>query len=305
MPIMTSFQLRPTLSCFIRHVLALLFCWFLSSANAGDAKKIVFVAGGASHGPGDHEHRAGCLLLKSCLDKLPGITSEVHSNGWPRNPSLAFAGASTIVLYSDGGGGNPFLAGDRLQTIGKLMDNGVGLVCLHYAVEPTKEKGEREFLDWIGGCFELDWSVNPTWDADFKQLPNHPVARGVSPFKVLDEWYFHMRFPEDLRGMRPILSAVPPPSTMNRPDGPHEGNPAVRESVKKGELQHMAWAYERPNGGRGFGFTGGHFHRNWGNDNFRKVVLNAILWTAKAEVPPDGVSSRITPEDLKKNLDPK
>ena len=72
---------------------------------------------------------------------------------------------------------------------------------------------------------------------------------------------------------------------MNRPDGPHEGNPAVREAVKRGEPQIVAWACERPDGGRGFGFTGGHYHRNWGNDNFRKLVLNAILWTAKVEVP--------------------
>ena len=90
---------------------------------------------------------------------------------------------------------------------------------------------------------------------------------------------------------------------MNRPDGPHEGNPTVRESVKKGEPQHLAWGYERPNGGRGFGFTGGHFYKNWGNDNFRKVVLNAILWTAKVEVPPEGVACAITSEELKRYLE--
>ncbi len=67
----------------------------------------------------------------------------------------------------------------------------------------------------------------------------------------------------------------------------------------------MAWAFERPDGGRGFGFTGGHFHKNWGNENFRKIVLNAILWTAKMEVPTGGVSCQLTLEELKANLDPK
>lgn len=67
----------------------------------------------------------------------------------------------------------------------------------------------------------------------------------------------------------------------------------------------MAWAAERDDGGRGFGFTGAHFHRNWGNDDFRKLVLNAILWTAKAEVPAKGVQSKVSEEDLKKNLDKK
>jgi type 1 glutamine amidotransferase len=65
------------------------------------------------------------------------------------------------------------------------------------------------------------------------------------------------------------------------------------------------WATERSDGGRGFGFTGGHFHRNWGNDDFRKVVLNAILWTAKAEIPANGTQSSVTPEQLKQNLDQK
>jgi hypothetical protein len=65
------------------------------------------------------------------------------------------------------------------------------------------------------------------------------------------------------------------------------------------------WCIERPDGGRGFGFTGGHFHKNWGDENFRKLFLNALLWLAKAEVPGNGVESTITPEDIAKNWDPK
>jgi hypothetical protein len=141
--------------------------------------------------------------------------------------------------------------------------------------------------------------------ADFKELPKHEITQGVNPFKIQDEWYFYMRFRDGMKGVTPILSAVAPLSTMNRHDGPHSGNPTVRQSVERGEKQHMAWAAERDDGGRGFGFTGAHFHRNWGNDDFRKLVLNAILWTAKAPVPENGVASVITAEDLKKNLDPK
>jgi len=267
-------------------------------------KKIVFIAGKPSHAPGDHEHRAGCLLLQSCLQNTPGITSVVYSNGWPDKPD-AFDGADAVVVYADGGGGHPLLQGDHLKTIGALMDKGVGLVCLHYGVEPTIEKGQKEFLDWIGGAFEINWSVNPHWMADFKELPKHPITRGAKPFKIQDEWYFHMRFRDGMKGVTPILSAVPDGSTTNRNDGPHEGNSAVREAVKRGEIQTMAWAAERANGGRGFGFTGAHFHRNWGEDNFRKTVLNAILWTAKMEVPDGGVASTGTPEQLKENLDAK
>lgn len=274
-----------------------------TTVSAAD-KKIIFIAGKPSHGPGQHEHRAGCLLLQSCLKDVPGVTSVVCTNGWPTDEKV-FDGAAAVVVYCDGGKGHPLLQGERLKTIGALMDKGVGLACLHYAVEPTKESGQKEFLDWMGGAFEIHWSVNPAWVAEFKTIPEHPVTRGVKPFSIRDEWYFHMRFRDDMKGVTPLLSAVPTPGTIKRDDGPHENNPTVRDEVERGLVQHVAWVAERPNGGRGFGFTGGHYHENWGNDDFRKLALNGILWIAKVEVPRDGVASTVSAEQLKANLDPK
>ncbi|MBC8094316.1 MAG: ThuA domain-containing protein, partial [Akkermansiaceae bacterium] len=170
---------------------------------------------------------------------------------------------------------------------------------------PTKEKGQAEFLNWIGGCFEVNWSVNPFWEADFTKLPDHPIANGVKPFKIEDEWYYHMRFTPDMRGVTPILTGRPTAETLTRPDGPHSGNPDVRKAVANGEPQPVAWAFEDADGRRGFGFTGGHHHKNWRNDDLRKVMLNAILWTAKVEVPANGVESTVTDADMKENLDPK
>ena len=265
-------------------------------------KKIVFVAGPPSHGPGEHEYHADCMLLAKCLHDVPGIQTVVYSYGWPTD-SGAFEGASAVVLAMDGGPNDPVLKDNHLSELGMLMDHGVGLACIHYAVEPTREHGESEFLQWLGGAFEVNWSVNPTWKANFATLPDHPITRGVKPFEIKDEWYFHMRFAPS--GVTPILSAIAPESTMSRPDGPHEGNTAVRDSVAHGESQTVAWAFERPDGGRGFGFTGAHYHKNWADDNFRKTVLNAILWIAKVEVPADGVQSTVTEEDLKANLDTK
>jgi len=283
----------------------LLMSAFITGSSMAADKKIVLLAGTPSHPPGAHEHRAGCLLLKSCLDRVPGVTCNVHTNGWPENADAVFADAAAFAVYCDGGTGHPFLKENRLQTLAGLMKKGVGFTCIHYAVEPTKAKGQTEFLDWLGGGFEINWSVNPHWEAEFKELPGHPITRGVTPFKITDEWYFHLRFREGMKGVTPILTAIAPESTMSRPDGEHSGNPAVRESVKRGDPQHVAWACERTDGGRGFGFTGGHFHTNWGDENFRRIVLNGLLWIAKVEVPPDGVQSKITAEDLAQNLDPK
>jgi hypothetical protein len=273
----------------------------------GAKKNVLMIAGKPSHGPGDHEHNAGVQLLAKCLAQGAADRVEVkfHLNGeWPSADELAKA--DTVVIYSDGGGGHPALQGEHLAELGKEMKRGCGLVCLHYAVEPTIPKGNAEFIDWLGGAFEINWSVNPHWDADFKSLPTHAITSGVQPFTTNDEWYFHMRFREGMKGVTPILTAIAlEKDTMGRPDGTHSGNPAVREEVAAKKPQHVAWAVQREDGGRGFGFTGGHFHKGWGNENQRKLVLNAIVWSAKAEVPSGGIASKITDEDLAANLDPK
>jgi len=267
---------------------------------AAEKKKIVFIAGRKSHGYAGHEHYAGCMLLAKCLEEsgLP-VETVVYRDGWPKEKG-ALDGAATIVIFSDGGGGHPAMG--HLEEMGKLMDQGVGLVCLHYAVEIPKGEPGDKLKSWIGGYFETYWSVNPHWKAEFKEFPDHPVARGLKPFAIDDEWYYHMRFVDDMKGVTPILTAVPPDSTRMRPDGAHSGNPVVR--ARKGMPEHVGWVYERPDGGRGMGFTGGHWHWNWACDSFRTFVLNGIVWTAGLEVPQGGVpSKRPTIEELKANQD--
>jgi type 1 glutamine amidotransferase len=261
---------------------------------ADGRKKIVLVAGTPSHGPGDHEFNAGVKLLDKCLADVPGVVAAAYYNGWPADPT-AFDNADTILLYMDGGGGHPVIQRNRLTEIDQLMKSGVGLACAHYAVEVPKEKGGPDLTNWIGGYYETGYSINPHWDATFAKLPEHPTTRGVKPFKINDEWYYNIRFPENANNVQPLLSATPPDQSR--------GTPAAKEHPGREEV--VAWAVERPDGGRGFGFTGGHNHENWGNDDFRKFVLNALLWTAKAEVPNGGVESKVTAEELQQNLDPK
>ena len=113
-----------------------------------------------------------------------------------------------------------------------------------------------------------------------------------------------MRFVDQLKGVTPILSDLPGPETLRRQDGARSGNPAVRKAVAAGEKQHVAWAYERPSGGRGFGFTGAHNHVSWQHDDFRRVMLNAILWTAHVEVPKNGCPAPVvTDTEINANID--
>jgi hypothetical protein len=270
---------------------------------AAETKKLVLIAGTPSHGPGAHEFNAGVQLLAKCLHGFPGLETSVNLNGWPKNRAV-FDGASGILIYADGGKGHPAIQDDRLAFLGHLMGKGVGLMCAHYGVEVPADKGGKEFEEWIGGYYEDKFSCNPIWKPEFKEFPKHPIANGVQPFSVEDEWYFNMRFRPDMKGVTGILTAVPPDKVR---DGPYvyPKGPYKHIQEAKGRPEHMMWAAEREDGGRGIGFTGGHFHSNWKNDNFRKAALNALVWICKLDVPRDGMASSVSDEDIKANLDPK
>ncbi len=252
-----------------------------------------------------HEHRAGNMILAKRLNQS-GLDVEavvLNDIGYPKDPSV-LEDAATIVIFCTGHGGH--VLNPVLKSFDALMKRGVGVVMIHWATEAVSGEPGDYFLEWMGGFCDLNWSVNPHWTAKFDTFPDHPIANGVVPFEVNDEWYYHMRFVPGLKNVTPILSDLPGPKTLVRKDGPRSGNPHVRKAVANGESQHVAWAYERPEGGRGFGWTGGHVHKNWQHDMYRKVMLNAILWTAKVEVPEEGLdSASVSDEEIHLNLDPK
>ena len=266
--------------------------------------KVVFVSGKPSHGPMSHEHRAGNMILAKRLNASGLVNAVVLPDiGYPKDSSV-LQDAATIVIFCTGHGGH--VLNPKLKEFDALMKKGIGVVMIHWTTEAVKGEPGDKFLEWMGGFCDLDWSVNPHWTANFKPQ-EHEIWNGVKSFKVNDEWYYHMRFVKDRTGLTPILTDLPGPETLKRPNGPRSGNPHVRKAVANGESQPVAWAYQRPTmKGRGFGFTGGHVHMNWQNDSYRKIMLNAILWTAGVKVPKNGVASA-TPSDaeMRSNLDDK
>jgi type 1 glutamine amidotransferase len=286
---------------FLLGALMLLVAVGQSNVSAAD-KRILLVAGRPSHPPGAHEFNAGSMLLAKCLNATPGIKATVEKGGWPADES-AFDGVDAVFFYMDGGAGHPVAKPEHLKKVRELAAKGVGIGFGHYGVEVVAGEPGQAWQDLIGGYYENQFSVNPMWSPDYQKFPNHPVARGVQPFSVRDEWYFNMRFRPEMKGITQILVATPSDQVRKGPyvypAGPYEH--IVKAS---GREEAMMWVVENPNGQRGFGFTGGHVHRNWGNDNFRKVVLNALVWAAHGEIPKDGIQSTVTEEELKQNLDP-
>jgi len=262
----------------------------ISAAQEAAPRKIVLIAGTVTGHPKDaHEYEKSVILLKHLLESTPSLRGKIevraYFHGWPNNPA-ALDEADTIVMITDGSDRNlldhPLYVGDRLARLEKQMKRGCGFVQFHWSTfNPAAH--QDKILEWVGGYFDYesgtaanhwfsaitnqDWIVTPA-------TPEHPINRGVKPFKLREEFYHHIRFRDHDPRLQPIVGV-----------GPSEKNEWT-----------VGWAVERADGGRGFGFTGGHYYDDWWNDDFRKLILNAILWSAKVEVPARGAETKMEPK---------
>ena len=103
--------------------------------------------------------------------------------------------------------------------------------------------------------------------------PKHPITAGVMDFKVSEEFYYKLKFTKTEPGVKPLLRAD-----------------------IDGEKETVSWAWERPDGGRSFGFSGLHYHENWKRQEYRRLVAQGVLWSVGLEVPAGGL---IAPLDEK------
>lgn len=257
-----------------------------------DAAKIVLIAGTPSNKPGQHEYFAGCALLRTWLTALPGVSPVLVADGWPKNEAV-FDGARAVLLFMDGGEKLPFLTPERQTRLQELADAGVGLVVLHQGIDcPPGLAGT--FLSWFGAVFQPDIGCRGHWDVAFETIPAHETTRGLTPFALpKDGWLYNLHFQET--GVTPVLTCQMPDSSRK----------TAHAKARSGQAETVAWAFQRPGGGRSFGFTGCDLHSNFAEPNQRRLLLNALLWTAGLPVPETGVESTVTPEELAQNWDRK
>jgi hypothetical protein len=248
------------------------------------AAKVVILAGSFSKGGGEHEYFAGSALLFNLLKQTPGVAPVLAVDGWPKNEKI-FDNAKTVVFYMDGGGKQPVLAPGRLELIEKLAAKGVGIVHLHQIIDYPKTHTDR-LLPLIGGVWVPGAGARGHWDGDFANFVEHPITRGVAPFKENDGFIYKLKFVEGLKGITPLLRTTPPKATL------------------KDAEDIVSWAFQRPDGGRSFVFTGCHLQSSWGLEGMRRFVINGILWSAGLEVPAGGAPVELDPAELKRHLDP-
>lgn len=255
-------------------IVAILIAVALPVSAADAPKRIVLIGHKPDHPFGSHMYLHECGLLAKCLNQTKGVDA-VFSDGWPKDGKL-LDGAAGIVFYS-GPAGNLLLTGPHAKQAEQLLTDGIGYTALHWGTGAVGADLGKQYLDVLGGWFDTKdagggLAVVPT---KLEKIgDDHPILRGWSVFPLRDEIYLHTKFAK-------------------------EAQPLLKVAVN-GDEQVVGWVYNRPGSkdGRSFGLTLGHFHDNFGIDEFRRVIVNGILWTAHVEIPQEGARVAVTAQDL-------
>ncbi|MGJ8673484.1 ThuA domain-containing protein [Rubritalea sp.] len=277
------------------------------AANSDDGKKrIVFLVGDdLNHASGTHEFLAGAKLLEKSLkagEMKDQLDIEIVNN-WPEDTSV-FDGADAIIHYYKGN--KTHFVNENAAFFDALAKKGVGQMFIHYAVDPdTSVNGSLK--SWTGGVYKDKVSANPHWTLT-STLDKHPINNGVESYTSHDEWYFNIDFEKEvILGADDLVQSGEVYSVMRGEKKDLAKVKKVQKLLKGSEddsVLTVFWAKESTDGGRGVGVTGAHYHKNWAHDEFRKQVLNGIIWCAQLPVPAEGVESpSITEEEINLNLD--
>lgn len=283
---------------FALFVVALAGALLTHPAAAQTGKKVVFLAAPKDHGvPGRHEYVKDMTVLAYCLEhasNLKGFTTKVMVGRATTIDDLK--DASLIVLDGDGdrsrqetnpifplnppnNGPYPPETVKFLDDFGQLMKKGVGLAIFHYTTEIGNETARKDLLEWVGGYYAGQPGVrnNPVddWTMTLKN-ETHPILQGVKPWNYKEEIFTHFTFAD---GAVPLVVAKPATAGF--------------------EPRDVAWAFQRKDGGRGFGFGGLDMHANLLLEDHRRLVLNGLVWAARMEVPPGGVQCTVPDEVMK------
>jgi type 1 glutamine amidotransferase len=241
-------------------------------------KRLLLVGQGPDgHPVQTHEYVAGLKVLEKCLKSVHGLEVIVvrADEPWKEGPELLERADGVVLFLSEGA---KWMQADpkRRAALDKMMARGGGMVVLHWAMGTKDAKPIEDCLQLLGGCHGGPDRKYAVVETSARVLePKHPAAAGIKDFRVKDEFYYRLKFTK-ADGLKPIL--------------------VVKIEDRE---ETVAWAWERPAGGRSFGFSGLHFHDNWRLPEYRRLVTQGVLWSLKLPVPAEGLAVEVTDDDLK------
>lgn len=236
----------------------------------GESSKVLFIGKQPDHPFGSHMYLQTCRVLAKCLANH-GVET-IISDGWPQDAET-LAEVDAIVVYTSPAA-EFLLDGPHRNEVIATMKRGVGIATIHWASSIFQKNLERLGPNWfeiLGGTWVSNVGLY-TGSSPLQQLvPNHPICRGWESHDIHDEYY-----------LNPTIKTATP----------------LLQVVAKEQPVVVAWVYERPDGGRAFATTLGHFYRNFQQEPFRRMIVNGILWSAKVDIPTSGANVVLTDAEL-------
>ena len=283
------------LACFI----SLPVCIQSLAQKEIPTKVIYFMAGIKDHaGPSRHETEKDLLVLQHCLDSVSNVKGvKIVTRFIYKRTALDIndmKDAAAIVIESSAEGSSkertdPLFppspdnrrtyskeVQDYLNQVDSLHKAGMDIVVLHWAVAATHQRAANLYRNWFGGGFVEGYSHNPLGIWTVTPIPSgkkHPIMRGVGAWTYKDEIFSRFMVIQQDAHRTDLLMGEAPKT--------NQGKVAPR---------CITWAYE-DSLSRGIIYGGMDYHSALLNDNYRRFLLNAIIWAAGIEVPKDGVKS--------------
>lgn len=243
---------------------------------AAEKPKRVLIVGQSpdGHPPTTHEFMAGARVLDQLLKSYPDIQTTVvkADEPWLDGPKLLDQCDGLVMLVTQG---SRWMQTDsnRWAAIKRLAARGGAIVALHWSVGSKDAEYIDGQLNLLGATRGGPQRKYVESLGDYRRVdPKHPILAGVPDFTAFDEHYYRLDRRMDIQ---PLL-------TVNI----------------EGKDEMVAWAWERPDRGRSFGFVGLHFHANWQLPVYRRFVVQGVRWSLKLPIPDGGVDLKIDPKVL-------
>lgn len=214
--------------------------------------RVVVVSGGH-----EFEHKA----FYSVFDSIPSITYDTlvqpQANTFISSPEV---NKYDVLVFYDM---FDLISPAQQEAYIGLLKKGTPMIFLHHAL--VSYQNWPEFINIVGGQYHtLPVMVNgDTLRANYEhgvKIPvkvedkNHPVTRGINDFEIVDEVYGGV---EILPHIKPLLSTTHPKS-----------------------MHYLAWINHYGNSDVIY-IQLGHGPSGYSNPNFRKLIRQAIEWSAK------------------------
>lgn len=224
------------------------------------------------HPAGSHEYLPGMRILAALLKDTPELQLQVVNadDPWTDGPQLLQQADGVVLFVTEGA---RWLAADprRQQAFAALASRGGALCVLHWGMGTRQVEPIAPFVRLFGGCHGGPDRKYAIVEVDASPA-DHPATAGIDPFRVKDEFYYRLKWIERADDIQPLLQ-VPIDDAMHT----------------------VAWCWQRPDGGRSFGFSGLHFHENWRLPEYRRLIVQGVLWTLRRPVPEEGVAVDLDP----------